>query len=93
MLAALEPHLDSIAEAWWMSDDVRPDITITASERRECPIRKGLVEYRSGRHEQRPAPGSADLIYSNSVLEHVPKQIIRHLDEIRDASTGRPDPP
>jgi hypothetical protein len=87
MIAALEPHLDSIAEA---GGACREDIRARHHEFLQAKdlnalLERARVEYcapADTRATGSPA-GSADLVYSNSVLEHVPKQIIRSLmDEI-----------
>jgi len=83
MLAALEPHLNSIAGAGGRRPE---DIQARYRELLEAKDLKALLE--KARVEYcAPAdtgttgspPNNADLVYSNSVLEHVPKQVIRSL--------------
>jgi len=83
MIGALEPHLDSIAEA----GGVRPeDIRARHHELLQAKdlntlLEQARVEYCAPADTRATGspPGSADLVYSNSVLEHVPKEVIRSL--------------
>jgi hypothetical protein len=87
MLAALEPHLNSIAEAGGRR---REDIQARYRELQQAKdlsalFEKARVEYCAPADTGATGlpPNNADLVYSNSVLEHVPKQVIRSLmDEI-----------
>lgn len=83
MLAALGVHLDSIAEA--CGDPVekvrqRHRELLQAHEVYEL-LSRAQVDYNAPADARatRLAPGSVDLVYSNSVMEHVPKDIIRAL--------------
>jgi SAM-dependent methyltransferase len=83
MLAALEPHLNSIAEAGGRRPE---DTRARYQELLQAKDLKGLLD-RAGVEYCAPADtratgtpaNSADLVYSNSVLEHVPKQVIQSL--------------
>jgi SAM-dependent methyltransferase len=83
MLAALEVHLDSIAEA--CGDPVekvrqRHRELLRARDVHEL-LSRAQVDYNApaDARASRLAPGSVDLVYSNSVMEHVPKSKIREL--------------
>jgi hypothetical protein len=83
MLWALEPHLDSIAEAArGCPDDVRARYReLLQAKNLTALLEKARVEYCAPADTRATGspPSSADLVYSNSVLEHVPKQVVRSL--------------
>jgi hypothetical protein len=83
MITALESQLDAIAEVGGVSPDglrVRYRELLRAKDLREL-LESARVEYRAPADSRATGalPNSTDLVYSNSVLEHVPKQIIRSL--------------
>jgi SAM-dependent methyltransferase len=83
MVAALESKLDTIAEAGNVSPEkIRVRYReLTKSKNLNALLEKARVEYRAPADARATGspPNSTDLVYSNSVLEHVPKQMIRSL--------------
>ena len=83
MIAALEPHLDSIAEAGGgRPEDIRVRYhELLQAKHLNALLERARVEYRAPADTRATGspPNSTDLVYSNSVLEHVPKPIIRSL--------------
>jgi hypothetical protein len=87
MIAALAPHLDSIAEAGGRRpEDLRARYhELLQAKDLSALLERARVEYCAPADTRATGspPNNTDLVYSNSVLEHVPKQVIRSLmDEI-----------
>jgi len=87
MIAALEPHLDSIAEAGGVClEDIRAKHhELLQAKDLGALLERARVDYCAPADTRATGspPNSADLVYSNSVLEHVPEQVLRSLmDEI-----------
>ncbi len=83
MIAALESHLESVAESCGSSVDEIHDryLELLQAEDTDALLKRARVEFRApadARATKLP-PGSIDLVYSNSVMEHVPKDSIRDL--------------
>jgi SAM-dependent methyltransferase len=83
MIAALESHLESIAEACGTSVDEVHDryLELLQAEDIDALLKRARVEYcaPTDARATKLAPDSVDLVYSNSVMEHVPKDLIRDL--------------
>jgi ubiquinone/menaquinone biosynthesis C-methylase UbiE len=85
MVTSLESKLDGIAEIGGVrAEDVRARYhELVQSRDLDGLLEKARVEYSAPADARAMGSprNSADLVYSNSVLEHVPKQIIRSLME------------
>lgn len=83
MVRALEPHLDSIAEASGTPiEAVRVGYNaLLRAKTLGNLLETARVDYRAPADARRTdlAPESVDLVYSNSVMEHVPKEAILEL--------------
>jgi SAM-dependent methyltransferase len=83
MMAALECHLESIAEACGVSVDEVHDryLELLQAKNIDALLKLARVEYfaPADARTTKLAPDSIDLVYSNSVMEHVPKDSIRDL--------------
>ena len=83
MIRALDPHLDSIAEACGASvHEVRDRYLELLQARNMDTLLKGArVEFCAPADARATslAPDSIDLVYSNSVMEHVPRDSIRDI--------------
>jgi len=87
MIASLEAHLDTIARA---SANCGESVKRSYQELRQSReiqtlLKRAQVEYSAPADARatRLPPGSVDLVYSNSVMEHVPKEVI--LDLMRES--------
>jgi SAM-dependent methyltransferase len=83
MIGALESHLDSIAEACGTPADEVHDRYRRLLQAKDIHalLKCARVEFcaPADARATRLAPDSIDLVYSNSVMEHVPKDAIRDL--------------
>jgi len=83
MISALKSHLELIAEACSVSVDEIHDryLELLQATDIDALLRCARVEYcaPADARAAKLAPDSIDLVYSNSVMEHVPKDSIRDL--------------
>jgi len=83
MIAALEPHLEMMAEAGGRHpEDIRTRYhELLQARDLNTLLERARVEYCAPADTRATGspPNTADLVYSNSVLEHVPKPIIQSL--------------